>query len=112
MSHEERDGKILEVFKEMFKSYDVNDDGTIKTSELGDILRSLGRLTENEFLDNHLIKRFDEEGKGTIAWNNNEFLLLVALMDVVDVNTISEAFVMAGFKIFDQDRHQSSIINN
>ena len=41
MSHKERDAMILEVFKEMFKSYDVNDDGTIKTSELGEILRSL-----------------------------------------------------------------------
>ena len=65
MSHKERDAMILEVFKEMFKSYDVNDDGTIKTSESGEILRSLGRLTEKEFLDNHLIKRFDENRKGS-----------------------------------------------
>ena len=69
-------------------------------------------MAEKEFLDNHLIKSFDEEGKGTIAWNNNEFLLLVALVDVVDVTTVCEAFFMAGFKVFDQVRHQYSIINN
>ena len=75
-------------------------------------MRSLGRQTEKEFIDNHLIKRFDEEGKGTIAWNNNEILLIVDLMDVVDVNTISDAIFMGGFKIFDQVRHQHLIINN
>ena len=52
------------------------------------------------------IKRFDEEGTGTIAWNTNVLLLRVALMDVVDVNTVCEAFFMAGFKVFDQVRRQ------
>ena len=50
--------------------------------------------------------------RGAIAWNNNEFLILVALMYVVDVNTIGEAFYLAGFKIFDQVRHQYLIIDN
>ena len=101
MSQKERDEKILEFFRAVFKSYDVKNDGTIETSKLGGILRSLGRLTEKEFLDN-LIQRFDKEEKGTIEWNNKEFLMVVALMDVVDVNVISEPVFLAGFTTFDQ----------
>ena len=88
--------RFLRFLKKCLRAMMIYDDGTIKTGELGDILRSLGQLTEKEFLDNHLIKRFDEECEGTIALNNNEFLLHVALMDVVDVNTICEAIYIAG----------------
>ena len=49
MSHEKRDAKILEVFKKMFKSYEVNDDGTIKTSELGEVREQLYGTTMSSF---------------------------------------------------------------
>ena len=84
MSHEERDAKILEVFKEMFKSYDVNDDGTIKTSELVEVREQLHGTTMSSFS------------------------LWLSWMSTPSVRY----FVMAGFKIFDQVHHQYSIINN
>merc|ERR1711936_358233 len=104
MSQKERDEKILEFFRAVFKKHDETNEGTIKTADLCEILGSLGRSTDMELLDNQLIKRFEEEGKGKIEWNTDEFLMMVALMDVVDVNAISDSVFEAGFKTFDQDK--------
>ena len=68
----------------MFKRYDINDDGTIKTSELGEVSEQLHGTTMSSFS------------------------LWLSWMSTPSVRH----FVMAGFKIFDQVHHQYSIINN
>lgn len=101
MSETERDEKILEFFKNVFSSYDANNDGTINTAELGNVLKALGRPSDTDSVTN-LIRRFDCDRSGKIDWNNGEFLLVIALLDVVDISLIDDFVFSAGFKTFDQ----------
>jgi len=102
MSEKERDEKIMEFFKSVFKSYDVNNDGTINASELGNVLKALGRPSDTDSVTN-LIQRFDRDHSGKIDWSNGEFLLVIALLDVVDISLIDDFVYSAGFRTFDQD---------
>eukprot|EP00092_Neocalanus_flemingeri_P004531 GFUD01004881.1.p1 GENE.GFUD01004881.1~~GFUD01004881.1.p1 ORF type:complete len:175 (+),score=47.85 GFUD01004881.1:107-631(+) len=102
MSEKQRDEKILDFFKNVFKTYDVNNDGTITTAELATILKALGRPSDTESVSN-LVRRFDLDRSGKIDWNNGEFLLVIALLDVVDIQQIDDFVYSAGFKTFDQD---------
>ena len=101
MSEKQRDEKILDFFKNVFKSYDLNNDGTITAAELGNVLKALGRPSDMESVSN-LIRRFDLDRSGKIDWNNGEFLLVIALLDVVDILKIDDFVFTAGFKTFDQ----------
>ena len=101
MSEKQRDEKILDFFKNVFKTYDVNNDGTITAAELGNVLKALGRPSDMESVSN-LIRRFDLDRSGKIDWNNGEFLLVIALLDVVDILQIDDFVFTAGFKTFDQ----------
>ena len=63
-----------------------------------------------------VVARFDKNGSGKIAWENgkiklflrfgklfpDEFLLVVALMDVVDMTAIEDSAFSTGFLVFDQ----------
>ena len=101
MSDEARDEKILDFFKCVFRNYDNNNDGTISTSELGLVLKALGRPSDADSVSN-LIRRFDLDKSGRIDWSNGEFLLVIAMLDVVDVSEIDDFVFTAGFKTFDQ----------
>merc|ERR1711915_360607 len=79
-----------------------NNDGTISTSELGLVLKALGRPSDADSVSN-LIRRFDLDKSGRIDWSNGEFLLVIAMLDVVDVSEIDDFVFTAGFKTFDQD---------
>ena len=98
MSENQRDEKILDF---LFKSYDLNNNGTITAAELGNVLKALGRPSDMESVSN-LIRRFDLDRSGKIYWNNGEFLLVIALLDVVDILQIDDFVFTAGFKTFDQ----------
>ena len=101
MSEKQTDEKILDFFKNVFESYDVNNDGTITAEELGNVLKALGRPSDMESVSN-LIRRFDLDKSGKINWNNGKFLLVIALLDVVDILQIDDFVFTAGFKTFDQ----------
>merc|ERR1719308_709976 len=94
---EPSDQKILEFFKAVFATYDRNSDGTIDTTELGTVLRALGKVVSEEKLT-ELIKEFDFDHNGKIDWTNGEFLLVIAAIDLVDDLVFS-----AAFRTFDQD---------
>ena len=99
MSSKARDEKILEFFRNVLKSYDGNNDGSILSSELGSILSSLSRPADEESVAN-LVKRFDPDDSGKIVWNNEEMLLVIALMDVEDASKIEDSVFSIGFKTF------------
>ena len=62
-------------FKEAFALFDKDSDGSITTSELGTVMRSLGQNpTEAELED--MINEVDVDGNGTIDFP--EFLTLMA----------------------------------
>jgi len=99
---EPSDKQIFDFFKAVFATYDKNGDGTIDTRELGTVLQALGRVTTDEKLA-ELIEAFDTDKNGKIDWTNGEFLLVVAAIDVVDVNLIDDLVFSAAFRTFDQD---------
>ena len=94
-----RHEKILDFFRNVFKAHDVNNDDTIASKDLGSILAALSRLSDTESVVT-LVKRFDPENSGKIVWNDEELLLVVALMDVEDANKIEDSIFSVGFKTF------------
>ena len=100
---EPRDQKILEFFKAVFATYDKNSDGTIDTNELGTVLKALGKVVSEEKLT-ELIEEFDFDHNGKIDWTNGEFLLVIAAIDVADVNLVDDLVFSAAFRTFDQVR--------
>ena len=99
MSSKERDEKILEFFRNVLKVHDVNKDGSIASKELGSVLATLSRPSNAESVAT-LVKRFDPDDSGNIVWNDEELLLVVALMDVEDAKKIEDSIFSIGFKIF------------
>ena len=83
----------------MLKAHDVNNDDTIPSKELGSILAALSRPSDTESVAT-LVKRFDPENSGKIVWNNEELLLVIALMDVEDAKKIEDSIFSLGFKTF------------
>ena len=98
---EPSDKQLIDFFKAVFATYDKNGDGTIDTAELGVVLRALGREASDETLT-ELIEKFDVDHNGKLDWTNGEFLMVVAAIDVVDVNLIDDLVFSAAFRTFDQ----------
>lgn len=86
----------VNIYREAFKSFDKNGDGTISTKELGVVMRTLGQNpTEAELAD--LIAEIDQDGNGEIDFD--EFLILMSKkMKDSDMQEKS----MDAFKIFDK----------
>merc|ERR1712048_1402790 len=84
-------------FKEAFALFDKDSDGSITTSELGTVMRSLGQNpTEAELED--MINEVDVDGNGTIDFP--EFLTLMA-RKMKDTDTEDE--LKEAFRVFDKD---------
>merc|ERR1712139_371087 len=84
-------------FKEAFALFDKDSDGSITTSELGTVMRSLGQNpTEAELED--MINEVDVDGNGTIDFP--EFLTLMA-RKMKDTDTEDEP--KEAFRVFDKD---------
>ena len=64
----------LDEFKECFQMFDKDGDGTIDTTELGSVMRSLGQNPDMEEIE-EMIDEADEDGSGSI--NFPEFVGLM-----------------------------------
>ncbi|XP_038270122.1 calmodulin-like protein 3 [Dermochelys coriacea] len=98
MADQLTEGQIAE-FKEAFALFDKDGDGSITTSELGTIMRSLGQNpTEAELQD--MIGELDADGSGTVDFP--EFLSMMArkMRD-----TDSEEEIREAFRVFDRDKN-------
>ncbi|XP_065408466.1 calmodulin-like protein 3 isoform X2 [Chrysemys picta bellii] len=98
MADQLTEGQIAE-FKEAFSLFDKDGDGSITTSELGTVMRSLGQNpTEAELQD--MIGELDADGSGTVDFP--EFLSMMArkMRD-----TDSEEEIREAFRVFDRDKN-------
>nr|XP_048706118.1 calmodulin-like protein 3 [Caretta caretta] len=98
MADQLTEGQIAE-FKEAFSLFDKDGDGSITTSELGTVMRSLGQNpTEAELQD--MISELDADGSGTVDFP--EFLSMMArkMRD-----TDSEEEIREAFRVFDRDKN-------
>ncbi|KAF9000810.1 calmodulin [Hymenopellis radicata] len=86
-------------FKEAFSLFDKDEDGTITTTELGTVMRSLGQNpTEAELQD--MINEVDADGNGTIDFP--EFLSMMTKR-VPDLDREEE--IRQAFMVFDKDKN-------
>ncbi|KAM0947848.1 putative EF-hand domain-containing protein [Dioscorea sansibarensis] len=83
----------------VFKKFDSNGDGQISTSELANILESLGQKASEEELS-RMMAVADADGDGFISLN--EFLDLMAADDASALEDLRHAFA-----VFDTDRSGS-----
>jgi len=85
-------------FKEAFAIFDKDGDGTVTSSEIKEVMKSLGQNPTDKELK-EMIEEVDEDGNGTIEFD--EFIVMMAKsMKETERNT---ADVEAAFKVFDQD---------
>ena len=91
---EEQIGEI----KEVFTLFDKNGDDTIVSTELGTVMRSLGKNpTEAELQE--MIKEADETGKGVISFES--FKMLLSKVTKLDSDRAEE--LLEAFKVLDMD---------
>ncbi|XP_058728459.1 probable calcium-binding protein CML25 [Vicia villosa] len=90
-----------EELEQVFRKFDVNNDGKISSSELGSIMGSLGQPATEEELNN-MIREVDADGDGHI--NLEEFIELNT--KDIDSNEILENLKDA-FSVFDVDKNGS-----
>ena len=87
----------IEHFRNTFKVFDINNDGTITIDELENVLRSMGQNpTREELVD--LMNEADIDGNGSI--DEHEFLIMMANRKV---DEMEEHHFEAAFKVFDKN---------
>lgn len=91
--------RIEEELEQVFKKFDINNDGKISFSELGSIIGSLGNRPTDEELHN-MIKEVDSDGDGFI--DLNEFIEL----NTKDINSADVLENLKdAFSVFDIDKN-------
>uniref|UniRef100_A0A5S6Q2V0 EF-hand domain-containing protein n=2 Tax=Trichuris muris TaxID=70415 RepID=A0A5S6Q2V0_TRIMR len=86
----------LQEYREAFRLFDKDGNGTITTKELGIAMRSLGQNpTEQELMD--MINEVDIDGSGTI-----EFVEFCQMMKRMNKENDSE-MIREAFRVFDRD---------
>ncbi|GKU95800.1 hypothetical protein SLEP1_g9117 [Rubroshorea leprosula] len=93
------DEQIAEL-REIFRSFDRNNDGSLTQLELGSLLRSLGLKPSPDQLD-ALIQKVDTNNNGLVEFS--EFIALVAPELLPEKSPYSEEQLKQLFRMFDRD---------
>ncbi|XP_010245208.1 PREDICTED: probable calcium-binding protein CML18 [Nelumbo nucifera] len=93
------DEQIAEL-REIFRSFDRNNDGSLTQLELGSLLRSLGLKPSQEQLD-ALIQRADMNNNGFVEFS--EFVALVSPELLTTKSPYTEEQLRQLFRMFDRD---------
>ncbi|GAB0497375.1 hypothetical protein I4F81_002976 [Pyropia yezoensis] len=89
--------ETIREFKEAFALFDKDGDGTITSTELGAVMRSLGQQPTEAALK-QMISEVDADGSGTI-----DFAEFLTLMSRKMKSADSQAEILEAFKVFDKD---------
>ncbi|KAL8511146.1 hypothetical protein ACS0TY_017825 [Phlomoides rotata] len=95
----------LAELREIFRSFDRNNDGSLAELELGSFLRSLGLKPSPDQID-ALIQKADTNNNGLVEFS--EFVALVAPELLPTKSPYSEEQLKQLFKMFDRDGNGSS----
>ncbi|KAL4601813.1 hypothetical protein ACB092_10G009300 [Castanea dentata] len=96
----ELDDEQIAELREIFRSFDRNNDGSLTQLELGSLLRSLGLKPSPEQLET-LIQKTDKNSNGLIEFS--EFITLVAPDLLPAKSPYTEDQLRQLFKLFDRD---------
>ncbi|WAR25817.1 CALM-like protein [Mya arenaria] len=92
---------LVKEFREIFRLFDSDGDGTITTKELGTVMRSLGQNPSQEEL-RRMVKIVDADGNGEVDFD--EFVKLISRkLQKVDM----EEEIVDAFRVFDSDGNGS-----
>lgn len=96
----ELDDEQIAELREIFRSFDRNNDGSLTQLELGSLLRSLGLKPSPEQLET-LIQNTDKNSNGLIEFS--EFITLVAPDLLPAKSPYTEDQLRQLFRLFDRD---------
>lgn len=96
----ELDDEQIAELREIFRSFDRNNDGSLTQLELGSLLRSLGLNPSPEQLET-LIQKTDKNSNGLIEFS--EFITLVAPDLLPAKSPYTEDQLRQLFRLFDRD---------
>jgi len=91
------DEETLANYKEAFRMFDRNGDGSITTNELGSVMHSLGCRTTYFELES-FVHQLDDDGNGTIEFDEFVRLMVDRLQKQTDDDDLRKAF-----EVFDRD---------
>ncbi|CAN6461032.1 unnamed protein product [Victoria cruziana] len=94
------DDEQLAELREIFRSFDRNNDGSLTQLELGSLLRSLGLKPSPEQLD-ALIQKADTNNNGLVEFS--EFVALVAPELLPAKSPYTDEQLRSLFRLFDRD---------
>lgn len=94
------DDEQLAELREIFRSFDRNNDGSLTQLELGSLLRSLGLKPSAEQLDT-LIQRADTNSNGLVEFS--EFVSLVSPELLSAKSPYTDEQLRSLFSLFDRD---------
>ncbi|XP_019554568.3 calmodulin-like isoform X2 [Aedes albopictus] len=83
----------IEELKEAFSLFDTNGDGTITSSELGTVLRSLGKNVSDAEVE-ELLKEVSVDHEGMIHFPDFVAMMSIRLRDFNSEDELKEAFRM------------------
>ena len=93
--------KTRSFYRNVFKTFDVGNDGKITPEEVGKVLTALGRPLGKKQLQK-MTERFVSEEKEKLDWSNTEFLEVVSDTKVSNINLVEDFVLAAAFSTFDQ----------
>jgi len=85
--------ETFERFNKAFNLFDVDGDGAITTTEMGDVMRSLGQYPTEDDLE-AMMGQYDEDGNGTIDFE--EFCMLMTRIQDEGIDAMVKTAVSKG----------------
>ena len=97
-AHQQTRNRPIARTTQAFAVFDRDGDGTISSSELGDVMRSLGLDPSEEDVSDILV-RFDADGNGEI--DKDEFVTMMNA--ILNCSADDDQEIVEAFKVFDID---------